>query len=178
MFLPIASISRILKKAIPANGKIAKNGKETVQECVSEFISFITSEYVYFCYISMATHAHNKKWLCNLFVNRFRTPSVLEVAVHYNLKFSINSVILSLSCLLNVFENVTGTMRSQVILDFQLGTILRIASIDVCGESTAAATIDSGPCSYLTVVEQTIWLTVAGGVSLQGKCSLQLIFVR
>ncbi|CAN6470955.1 unnamed protein product [Victoria cruziana] len=43
-FLPIANISRIMKKALPANGKIAKDAKETVQECVSEFISFITSE--------------------------------------------------------------------------------------------------------------------------------------
>ncbi|KDO55264.1 hypothetical protein CISIN_1g030647mg [Citrus sinensis] len=44
-YLPIANISRIMKKALPANGKIAKDAKETVQECVSEFISFITSEY-------------------------------------------------------------------------------------------------------------------------------------
>eukprot|EP01097_Dermamoeba_algensis_P007022 TRINITY_DN4396_c0_g1_i1.p1 TRINITY_DN4396_c0_g1~~TRINITY_DN4396_c0_g1_i1.p1 ORF type:complete len:179 (-),score=33.76 TRINITY_DN4396_c0_g1_i1:159-695(-) len=43
-FLPIANISNIMKKALPANGKIAKDAKETVQECVSEFISFITSE--------------------------------------------------------------------------------------------------------------------------------------
>ncbi|KAL4204950.1 hypothetical protein AMTRI_Chr01g134750 [Amborella trichopoda] len=43
-YLPIANISRIMKKVIPANGKIAKDAKETVQECVSEFISFITSE--------------------------------------------------------------------------------------------------------------------------------------
>nr|DAD27910.1 TPA_asm: hypothetical protein HUJ06_029378 [Nelumbo nucifera] len=43
-YLPIANVSRIMKKALPANGKIAKDAKETVQECVSEFISFITSE--------------------------------------------------------------------------------------------------------------------------------------
>jgi len=43
-FLPIANISRIMKKALPGNAKIAKDAKETVQECVSEFISFITSE--------------------------------------------------------------------------------------------------------------------------------------
>ncbi|CAI9091002.1 OLC1v1025918C2 [Oldenlandia corymbosa var. corymbosa] len=43
-FLPIANIGRIMKKALPANGKIAKEAKDTVQECVSEFISFITSE--------------------------------------------------------------------------------------------------------------------------------------
>lgn len=45
-FLPIANISRIMKKGIPQNGKIAKDSKEFVQECVSEFVSFITSEYV------------------------------------------------------------------------------------------------------------------------------------
>ncbi|CAN7115622.1 unnamed protein product [Brassica rapa subsp. narinosa] len=43
-FLPIANISRIMKRGLPANGKIAKDAKEIVQECVSEFISFITSE--------------------------------------------------------------------------------------------------------------------------------------
>lgn len=70
-FLPIANIARIMKKTLPANAKIAKDAKEvrarregggldkpnplaeallaalrpqTVQECVSEFISFITSE--------------------------------------------------------------------------------------------------------------------------------------
>ncbi|CAG9462611.1 unnamed protein product [Pedinophyceae sp. YPF-701] len=43
-YLPIANISRIMKKALPNNAKIAKDAKETVQECVSEFISFITSE--------------------------------------------------------------------------------------------------------------------------------------
>ena len=43
-YLPIANISRIMKKALPPNAKIAKDAKETLQECVSEFISFVTSE--------------------------------------------------------------------------------------------------------------------------------------
>lgn len=43
-FLPIANVGRIMKKGIPANGKISKDAKETVQECVSEFISFVTGE--------------------------------------------------------------------------------------------------------------------------------------
>ncbi|RWR93071.1 nuclear transcription factor Y subunit B-3-like protein [Cinnamomum micranthum f. kanehirae] len=42
--LPIANVSRIMKKPLPANAKISKEAKETVQECVSEFISFITGE--------------------------------------------------------------------------------------------------------------------------------------
>lgn len=33
-----------MKNTLPDNAKIAKDSKETVQECVSEFISFITSE--------------------------------------------------------------------------------------------------------------------------------------
>jgi nuclear transcription Y subunit beta len=43
-FLPIANISRITKKVLPENAKVSKDGKECIQECVSEFISFITSE--------------------------------------------------------------------------------------------------------------------------------------
>ncbi|KAG9329621.1 hypothetical protein JZ751_003456 [Albula glossodonta] len=56
IYLPIANVARIMKSAVPQTGKptlscstahaltIAKDAKECVQECVSEFISFITSE--------------------------------------------------------------------------------------------------------------------------------------
>ena len=37
-----------MKLALPENAKIAKEAKECMQECVSEFISFITSEGTYF----------------------------------------------------------------------------------------------------------------------------------
>ncbi len=37
-------MARIMKNALPENAKIAKEAKECMQECVSEFISFITSE--------------------------------------------------------------------------------------------------------------------------------------
>ncbi|KAJ7259146.1 histone-fold-containing protein [Mycena haematopus] len=43
-FLPIANVSRIMKAAVSPSTKIGKDAKECVQECVSEFISFITSE--------------------------------------------------------------------------------------------------------------------------------------
>lgn len=45
-FLPVANIGRIMKKMLndAKDVKIAKDAKEAVQECVSEFISFITSE--------------------------------------------------------------------------------------------------------------------------------------
>ncbi|CAL5413153.1 unnamed protein product [Camellia sinensis] len=42
--LPIANVGRIMKQILPANAKISKEAKETMQECVSEFISFVTSE--------------------------------------------------------------------------------------------------------------------------------------
>lgn len=42
--LPIANIARIMKNSVPMTSKISKEAKEAVQECLSEFISFITSE--------------------------------------------------------------------------------------------------------------------------------------
>ena len=44
-YLPIANIGRIMKDSLPKSAKIAKDSKEAVQESVSEFISFLTSEY-------------------------------------------------------------------------------------------------------------------------------------
>jgi hypothetical protein len=43
-----APVARIMKLALPENAKIAKEAKECMQECVSEFISFITSEGTFF----------------------------------------------------------------------------------------------------------------------------------
>eukprot|EP00924_Labyrinthula_sp_SR-Ha-C_P014984 snap_masked-scaffold_9-processed-gene-4.43-mRNA-1 protein AED:0.07 eAED:0.07 QI:0/-1/0/1/-1/1/1/0/119 len=42
--LPIANIARIMKKSLPESAKVSKEAKETVQKCVSEFISFVASE--------------------------------------------------------------------------------------------------------------------------------------
>lgn len=43
-WLPIANVCRIMKSSLPATAKISKEAKECMQECVSEFVSFITSE--------------------------------------------------------------------------------------------------------------------------------------
>lgn len=42
--LPVANISRIMKKVLPTNAQVSKDTKTYIQLCVSEFISFITSE--------------------------------------------------------------------------------------------------------------------------------------
>ncbi|XP_055815194.1 nuclear transcription factor Y subunit B-5-like [Solanum dulcamara] len=42
--LPIANVGRIMKNILPPNAKISKEAKETMQECVSEFIGFVTGE--------------------------------------------------------------------------------------------------------------------------------------
>ncbi|MCL7039997.1 hypothetical protein MKW94_008948 [Papaver nudicaule] len=42
--LPIANVGRIMKQSLPPNAKVSKESRETMQECVSEFISFVTSE--------------------------------------------------------------------------------------------------------------------------------------
>ncbi|CAD6890714.1 unnamed protein product [Tilletia controversa] len=42
--LPIANISRIMRRSLPESAKIGKDAKEAVQIVLSEFISFVTSE--------------------------------------------------------------------------------------------------------------------------------------
>ncbi|KAI5078459.1 hypothetical protein GOP47_0006130 [Adiantum capillus-veneris] len=42
--MPIANVIRMMRKVLPAHVKIADDAKDTIQECVSEFISFVTSE--------------------------------------------------------------------------------------------------------------------------------------
>ncbi|XP_031278014.1 nuclear transcription factor Y subunit B-9-like [Pistacia vera] len=43
-YLPIANVIRIMRRGLPPHAKISDDAKGTVQECVSEFISFITGE--------------------------------------------------------------------------------------------------------------------------------------
>uniref|UniRef100_A0A6V7QW33 Transcription factor CBF/NF-Y/archaeal histone domain-containing protein n=1 Tax=Ananas comosus var. bracteatus TaxID=296719 RepID=A0A6V7QW33_ANACO len=43
-FMPIANVIRIMRRVLPAYAKISDDAKETIQECVSEYISFITGE--------------------------------------------------------------------------------------------------------------------------------------
>lgn len=43
-FMPIANVIRIMRKILPPHAKISDDAKETIQECVSEYISFITGE--------------------------------------------------------------------------------------------------------------------------------------
>ncbi|CAN4089965.1 unnamed protein product [Withania somnifera] len=39
-FMPIANVIRIMRKILPPHAKISDDSKETIRECVSEFISF------------------------------------------------------------------------------------------------------------------------------------------
>lgn len=43
-YLPIANVTRTMKKALSPNAKLSKEARECVQECALEFISFVTSQ--------------------------------------------------------------------------------------------------------------------------------------
>ncbi|KAK5781116.1 Hap3p PWA37_002042 [Arxiozyma heterogenica] len=43
-WLPINNVARLMKNTLPSSAKVSKEAKECMQECVSEFISFVTSE--------------------------------------------------------------------------------------------------------------------------------------
>ncbi|GLJ46191.1 hypothetical protein SUGI_0972910 [Cryptomeria japonica] len=42
--VPLANVGRIMRKGLPPNTKVSKEAKQAVQECVSEFIAFVTNE--------------------------------------------------------------------------------------------------------------------------------------
>ncbi|XP_050222023.1 nuclear transcription factor Y subunit B-4-like [Mercurialis annua] len=53
--LPVANVGKIMKQILPSNAKVSKEAKETMQECATEFISFVTSE------ASDKCHKENRK---------------------------------------------------------------------------------------------------------------------
>ncbi|KAM7481512.1 hypothetical protein LguiB_006095 [Lonicera macranthoides] len=53
--LPIANVGRIMKRILPPNAKISKEAKETIQECATEFVSFVAGE------ASDKCHKENRK---------------------------------------------------------------------------------------------------------------------
>ena len=49
LFMPIANVIRLMRRNIPSHAKISEDAKAVVQESVSEFISFVTSEANFLC---------------------------------------------------------------------------------------------------------------------------------
>ncbi|KAL2339362.1 hypothetical protein Fmac_007302 [Flemingia macrophylla] len=43
-YMPVANVIRIMRRILPAHAKISDSAKEMIQECVTEYISFITAE--------------------------------------------------------------------------------------------------------------------------------------
>ncbi|CBI39744.3 hypothetical protein VitviT2T_030011 [Vitis vinifera] len=43
-YMPMAHLTRVMRRVLPAHAQISDQAKESIQECVCEFISFITSE--------------------------------------------------------------------------------------------------------------------------------------
>ncbi|EOY11461.1 hypothetical protein QUC31_009469 [Theobroma cacao] len=53
--LPIANVGRIMKQILPPSAKLSKEAKQTMQECATEFVSFVTGE------ASDKCHKENRK---------------------------------------------------------------------------------------------------------------------
>ncbi|XP_047975232.1 nuclear transcription factor Y subunit B-3-like [Salvia hispanica] len=43
-FVPSANVKRIMRRALPLHAKISDDAKDMVQECVTEFIAYVTTE--------------------------------------------------------------------------------------------------------------------------------------
>lgn len=60
-----------MKKALPAHAKLSKESKECIQECVSEFISFITSQAADKCKIEKRKTLNGEDILWSMFTLGF-----------------------------------------------------------------------------------------------------------
>nr|ADY38379.1 nuclear transcription factor Y subunit B1 [Triticum monococcum] len=86
--MPIANVIRIMRRALPAHAKISDDAKEAIQECVSEFISFVTGEANERCHMEhrKTVNAEDILWALNrlgfddyvvplsVFLHRMRDP--------------------------------------------------------------------------------------------------------
>ncbi|CAL8079914.1 unnamed protein product [Calicophoron daubneyi] len=107
-FLPIANVAKIMKRAVPGNGKIAKDAKECVQECVSEFISFITSEAAERCQTEKRKTINGEDILCAM--NSLGFDNYVEPLKTFLVKFR------EISKLESSFLEESSTPNTTVIL--------------------------------------------------------------
>ncbi|CAH8445717.1 unnamed protein product [Schistosoma rodhaini] len=117
-FLPIANVAKIMKRAVPGNGKIAKDAKECVQECVSEFISFITSEAADKCQTEKRKTINGEDILCAM--NTLGFDNYIEPLRAFLVKFreisKLESSFIDESSVPTTMSTVPPAVGSAVIL--------------------------------------------------------------
>lgn len=86
-WLPIANVDRVMRHSLPKNAKISKEAKECMQECVSEFISFITSQAAEKCLIEKRKTLNGEDILYSLYSLGFENYA--EVLRIYLAKYRI-----------------------------------------------------------------------------------------
>ena len=86
-WLPIANVDRVMRHSLPKNAKISKDAKECMQECVSEFISFITSQAAEKCLIEKRKTLNGEDILYSLYSLGFENYA--EVLRIYLAKYRI-----------------------------------------------------------------------------------------
>ncbi|KER29850.1 hypothetical protein T265_03645 [Opisthorchis viverrini] len=139
-FLPIANVAKIMKRAVPGNGKIAKDAKECVQECVSEFISFITSEAAERCQAEKRKTINGEDILCAM--NTLGFDNYVEPLKSFLVKYREiskleSSLIDQQSSTPHVLTSVSNTVGSAVLLT---PTILSATGAGLTTVSTSSLT--------------------------------------
>ncbi|KAH9284335.1 Nuclear transcription factor Y subunit beta [Echinococcus granulosus] len=174
-FLPIANVSKIMKRAIPSNGKVAKDAKECVQECVSEFISFITSEAAERCQNEKrkTINGEDLLWAMNALGFENYVEPLKTFLVKYRDAIKIDSSIINSSAELAA----TLQQQQQQQHPHHTGTVIVTASpnllntaaamtqrqVTLNGASTVPATTIEVQGAAGTEVKQVVAATLEGG---------------
>jgi nuclear transcription Y subunit beta len=119
-FLPIANIARIMKNVLPRNGKIAKEAKECVQECVSEFVSFITSEASDKCYQEKRKTINGEDIIfamATLGFDNYIEPLKVYLQKYRDVRFSKSKFTVLTFCILITLTISSFTDRQSIKID-------------------------------------------------------------
>ncbi|PSN34351.1 Nuclear transcription factor Y subunit beta [Blattella germanica] len=122
-FLPIANIAKIMKRGIPEPGKIAKDARECVQECVSEFISFITSEASDRCHMEKRKTINGEDILfamTNLGFDNYVEPLKLYLQKYREFCNVMLKILSWLACtVVNMAASTSGMLQPVIFADAQ-----------------------------------------------------------
>uniref|UniRef100_A0A6N2LEA1 Transcription factor CBF/NF-Y/archaeal histone domain-containing protein n=1 Tax=Salix viminalis TaxID=40686 RepID=A0A6N2LEA1_SALVM len=60
--LPIANVGRVMKQRLPPTARVSKEAKQRMQECATEFISFVTGEASSKCRNGESQDSERRRW--------------------------------------------------------------------------------------------------------------------
>ncbi|CDO94656.1 unnamed protein product [Kluyveromyces dobzhanskii CBS 2104] len=152
-WLPINNVARLMKNTLPATTKVSKDAKECMQECVSEFISFVTSEACDRCTSGKRKTINGEDILISLHALGFENYA--EVLKIYLAKYRQQQAVKNQ--MLYPKQDIEGSYTAGASTGTYTDDDSRTEELDhvTQHESLATATTHSAPATTSTTIDNT-----------------------